>query len=66
MEIVERIINYIYLHHLGKDPDKKCSEEIKYGSFLTSVAFPHEMRYRFETCGNWIKENKGLSGPKYL
>ena len=30
-------------------------------------AFPHEMRYRFETWGNWIKDNKeGLSGPKYL
>ena len=34
---------------------------------FSSVAFPHEMRYRFETWGNWIKGNKGgLSGPKYL
>ena len=30
------------------------------------VACPHEMRYRFETWGNWIKDNKkGLSGPEY-
>ena len=34
MEKVERIINYVYLLHLGKNSEKKISEEIKYGAFL--------------------------------
>ena len=33
---------------------------------MSHVAFTHEMRYWFETWGNWIKDNKeGLSRPKY-
>ena len=65
--MLERTINYVNLPHLGRNSKKKISEEIEYGEFFPSVAFPHEMRYRFETWGNEIKGNKeGLYGPKYL
>ena len=65
--MTERIIHYVYLLHLSKHFENIFSEEIKYGEFFSPVAFSHEMRYRFENWGNWIKDNKkGLSGPKSL
>ena len=33
-EIVERIINYVYLFHLGKNSEKKIFRKIKYSYFL--------------------------------
>ena len=51
---------------MGKIQKEKFSEEIKYGSFLSPLAFPDKIWYQFETWENWIKDNKeGLSGPKY-
>ena len=47
-EMVGRLINYVYLLHLGKNFEKNFPEEIKYGQFLLPVAFLHEMRYHLK------------------
>ena len=65
--MLDKTINCVYLLHVGGNSKKSCFERIENGEFFSSIAFPHKMRYRFETWGSWMKDDKeGLSDPEYL